>query len=301
MNNMKTGQLFWGAFFLTLGSLILLVKYDLMDVNWSFTWDFWPVILILWGLSVILRNTVAKPVVAPLFGLFLAIFVYGIVLNAFDLFDYDHSYESDPKTFYENFSDEVEYANLELKGGVGYFSIKDETSKLIKGTGWGNIGSYSLHSNYNDDTANLDVDFGKNSVTLFGTNIKKRLDLRLNDKPIWDIELYLGAAKANFDLSKFKVSRIVLETGATETKIKIGDKLDRVNVDVEMGAASLKILIPQGFECKLTGDMVLVSKELPGFSKRGSGYYTTSDYEFADKKIKINVDGGVSSLSIDRY
>jgi hypothetical protein len=301
INDMKTGQLFWGAFFLTFGSLLLLVKYDILDVNWSFAWEFWPVILILWGLSVILKDTVFKPIVGFLFGVFLAVFIYGTVLNVTDVFDYDLSYKSDPRIFYENFQDDVEYANLELSAGVGYFSIRDETSKLIKASAWGNSGSYSLNSNYNDDTAYLDLDFGKNSIYFFNTEIKNRLDIKLNDKPVWDIELNLGAAKANFDFSRFKVSRILLETGATETKIRIGDKLDRVNVDVEMGAASLQIYIPSEFECKLTGDMVFVAKDIPGMIKRGRGYYTTSDYEFADKKIKINVDGGVASLTIKRY
>jgi hypothetical protein len=252
---------------------------------------------------VILKDTVAKPITGLLFGVFLGVFVYGAVFNIFDVFDYDehHSYSRESKTFYENFSEEIEYANLELSAGVGFFSIRDMTSKLIKGTARGNIGTYSLYTNNHDDKAYLDVEFGKNSITLFGTEIKNRLDISLNDKPIWDIELYLGAAKADFDLSRFKVSRISLETGATKTRIRIGDKLDRVNADVEMGAASLEFLIPREFECKLTGDMVLITKEIPGFVKRSSGYYTTTDYEFADKKIMINVDGGVSSLSIKRY
>lgn len=300
---MKTGQLFWGTFFLALGSLFLLVKYNAIDVNWYFTWDLWPVILILWGLTVILKNTIAKPVMGVLFGVFLAVFIYGAVFNIFDVFDYcgDDSYGYESKTFYEDFSEEIEYANLKLSAGIGFFSIRDKTSKLIKGTARGNIGSYSLYSNNRDDTAYLDVHFGKNSITIFGAEIKNRLDISLNDKPIWDIELYLGAAKADFDLSKFKVSRISLETGATKTRIRIGDKLDRVKADVEMGAASLEFLIPQNFECKLTGDMVLIAKDIPGFVKRDSGYYTTPNYEFAEKKIMINVDGGVSSLSIKRY
>jgi len=231
------------------------------------------------------------------------VFIYGAFFNIFDVFDRDGDdyYSHESKTFFENFSEEIEYANLELSAGVGFFSIRDKTSKLIKGTARGNIGTYSLYANHRDDKANLDIDFGKNSVTLFGTEIKNRLDISLNDTPIWDIELKLGAAKADFDLSKFKVSRISLETGATKTRIKIGDKLDRVNADVEMGAASLEFQIPQNFECKLTGDMVLIAKEIPGFVKRNSGYYTTPDYELADKKIMINVDGGVSSLTINRY
>lgn len=300
---MKTGQLFWGSFFLTLGTLFLLVKYDTVDINWYFTWDLWPVILILWGLTVILKNTVAKPIMGVLFGVFLAVFIYGVVFNIFDVFDYsdDHFDEYESKTFYEDFSDETEYANLELSAGVGSFTVRDTTSKLIEGTAHGNIGSYSLYSNNRDDTAYLEVDFGKNSVTIFGAEIKNKLDISLNNKPIWDIDLKLGAAKADFDLSKFKVSRISLETGATKTRIRIGDKLDRVNVDVEMGAASLEIQIPEGFECKLTGEMVFITKEIPGFIKRASGYYTTPDYEFAEKKMMINVDGGVASLSIKRY
>lgn len=117
-------------------------------------------------------------------------------------------------------------------------------------------------------------------------------------------DLDFGAAKAHYDLSEFKTRNINIETGVTDVFLKLGEKYDETHVDIKMGAASLTIHMPKESGCKLTGDMVLFSKDIDGFNEMRRDEhktYTTENYNEADNKIYIRIDGGMSKLEIKRY
>ena len=123
----------------------------------------------------------------------------------------------------------------------------------------------------------------------------------MNKTPLWNIKLELGAAKANLDFSEYKVKNFSFHTGATSTKLKFGDKTEMIKVHIEMGAAALKIYIPDNSGCEIKNDMILISKDFEGFSKIGKGHYISDNYDSTVNKIFIEFDGGISSLKILRY
>lgn len=300
---MKSGQIFWGTFFVSLGALILLSKYDVVCIDWWFIWDFWPILLIIWGLAIITKNTIIKPFVVLLSGMVVAILIFGFLSNIFDPFDFTsddyHDYHS--KTFVSEYDSSIDIVKLDLLAGAGTFSIKRNTSNLVKVISRGNIDDYYFNTSANENTAHVEIEMEQPYLPWIGKDASNKLDIELNQNPIWSIDATIGAAKSHFDLSEFKVSNLKLKTGATGTKIKFGNKYDEVDVDIEMGAASLELLIPQTSGCRISGEMVFVAKELPGFEKTKSDGYITSNYYSADEKINIRVDGGVSSLRVHFY
>ena len=68
-----------------------------------------------------------------------------------------------------------------------------------------------------------------------------------------------------------------------------------------MGAAALRIYVPETSGCKVNGEMVLVTKDLDGFRKNNSDLYITENYDSAKDKIDIDIQGGVASLDVKRY
>ncbi|PKL81699.1 MAG: hypothetical protein CVV24_13965, partial [Ignavibacteriae bacterium HGW-Ignavibacteriae-3] len=130
---------------------------------------------------------------------------------------------------------------------------------------------------------------------------KNQLEIALNPNPVWNINLNMGASKAIFDLSEFKVKNVEVNTGAAKGIIKLGDKNDSTNVRIEMGAASVTIEIPVTSGCSINSDMALSTSNFPGFKQTSSGNFETENFESAVKKILINVDGGLASMRIKRY
>ncbi|MCL6097212.1 MAG: DUF5668 domain-containing protein [Bacteroidetes bacterium] len=300
---MKCGQMFWGFFLLTLGALFLFTKYDMIQSSFEFVWNIWPLLFVFWGAMVIFKSSFVRPVVSALFGIFLALLIFGIIHNAFWGFDF---YDGDKGQFtdyyYEDYNPSYKSASLEINSGAGKFMIVNTTDKLIEGKAYGSLAEYDFHSDKTDSSIDVTFDLNKKDGNFFRGRFRNQLDVALNQNPIWDITLNIGASKSNFDLSNFKVKNLDLHTGATSTKIKLGDKYDQTtNVSVNMGAASLTLEVPQNVGCEIQSDMALASKHIEGFSSRGSGHYITDNFENSTKRILIDVKGGVSSLTVRRY
>lgn len=298
----RTGQLFWGLFLITLGSLFILSKYQFAYIDWSVVWDLWPIVLVFWGVSVITKNTEFKPYISMAFGVFMGILIYGSFFYVFD----DNYYDDDDQsytvqTFTEDYDSAYTSATLNVKSGVGKFTISRTTSDLVRAVVKGEYADYNFYTESQDSTIDATIEYEKDHITFFEADIKNNLDIKLNEAPVWDMNFKIGAAKNRFDFANFKVRSIDLETGATDTRIKIGEKYSETFVKVKMGAAALEILIPKDSGCKLTGDMVLFTKNLDGFTKINSNYHKTENYKSARNKIEIEIDGGVSSLKIRRY
>ncbi len=298
---MKSSSLFWGFFFLTIGGLLFMVKYDVIYIDWEFVWDLWPFIFIFWGLAVLTKETIVRPFVSLFFGIFTGIVIFGFFNNIFGYVDFQGDHHGDSvKTFSHEFSDSINYANLEVSAGAGSFILEKETDDLINGTARGNLIDYKLDTTISDSSAWIEINLENKKFNLFDGKIRNNLELQLNRNPVWDLEINVGASKTRFDLSKFKVKKFNLNTGASSTKIILGDNYPRTYLNVDIGAAALEIDIPYSSGCKITGDMVLVSKHLDRFKKRDSNYYITDNYDESENKIAIEVDGGVTSLTVNR-
>ncbi len=299
---MKSGQIFWGFFLLTLGTLILLTNYSALYFSFDFVWDVWPLIFIFWGAHIIFRNSIVRVIVNTLFGIFLALLVFGFFFNTFISCGWNSDANEKFTHYYsEDYNKNVQFANLEINTGAGTLKIEKTTDKLIEGRTSGSLAQYDFDVNQTDNTVYAQFDFHQKNFKLFKDKLRNNLEISLNPNPVWNIEFNLGASKGKFDLSDYKIRNVRLRTGASSTKIKLGDKLDSTDVDVEMGTASFTLEIPQSSGCIIEGDMVLMSKKFEDFVKRGKGHYETEGFENAKNKIFVRIDGGVSSIKVKRY
>jgi len=303
---MKASQLFWGFFFITFGALYLVGRYTVFIIDWYSVWDMWPLIIILAGVAIILKGTFVKPIVSVLFGVLLAFLAFGFFNDVFDIFedrDYHkrHFREVSENTYSVDYNKTIKHVNLQIDAGAGKFSIEKTTDNLVKGYSKGSVAGYSFNNSQKDSIAWVDVKMDNVEHNIFGTNFRNDFKLNLNENPTWSLELNIGAAKSYFNLIPFKIKNLVVHTGATNTKIKLGNKTEMTYVNVEIGAAALTIYVPKSSGCKVTGDMILMSKEFRGFKKLDSDYYVTQDYENKDHKVIIDIEGGVSSFEVKRY
>jgi len=298
----KNGQLFWGFLFLTIGSLFLLDKnnYNLFITDNII--NYWPILIILWGIAILLKGTVLKPIVSIISGIFLGLFLYASVFGVgLNIHDNDYNQEISSSEFYEDYIDSTQNATISIRTRMGNISIGGITDKLISGVSTGVNNTLNFKTRYSNNNARIVLRHIKDEFKLFNNNINSNLEFSLNPNPVWKIDLQAGAANVTMDLSKHKVAEFNLETGATTTVLTFGDKEEIVKLNIEMGAATLKIRIPNESACQIKGDMVLVSKELEGFNEVDKKRYQTENFETAKNKIYINFDGGVSTLKIEKY
>ena len=300
---MKYKNIFWGIVLIAIGILFILKNVNLLHFNWVMIFQLWPLLLIFWGISIIPVKEYIKFILMLVF-LFLGLWFINYN-KSYLYFGWNFNKETTENWKEQNISElydsTITRATLKMDAVAGNYSIAGTTNKLIDFESKGNVGEYKMM--VSEEDSNKIVKIGlENNVVRIGNNEKgNNTQILLNENPVWTLKFEAGASSVNFDLSKFKVEKIKYEGGASDLNLKLGQLYPMVNIDIEAGASSITIKIPKESGCEFTGDNVLSSKHLDGFTKTDGDAYRTAGFDKAANKIYVNVDAAVSKFSIERY
>ncbi|UCH66786.1 MAG: hypothetical protein JSW63_06590 [Ignavibacterium sp.] len=307
---MKTSHIFWGTLFIVLGILILANNFSTINLYWDNLVQYWPLVLVLLGISMLVKNVAGKSLIAGAAAVVLALVIFASV-NFTTSFVFDDDYEVDIgsgvkgdysiREYREAYDSSITNAILYLDGGVGNFRIASETDDLIYTMLEGPTNNFNYSKNQIDSVANINLNMKDFTVNLGSSKIKNKVDIALNTEPLWDLDLAFGAASMKFDFAKFKVEDINIDMGAARLDIKLGALVDNVNFNLNAGMSQINITVPEEVGCEINTDAIFSRKNIKDFEKIESDFYRTENFESADKKIFINIDCGVSSIDVRRY
>jgi hypothetical protein len=320
---MKSDKIFWGILFVFVGGIFLLENFGVIDFSWHYVWHFWPVILILTGVNILFSRSNSK--IGILVTVIITVLTLGLLTykglekgrdhdnwrfgfsdgfkDGWDNNEDNNDNNPDSAVNYqEAFEDGINHAVLNIKGGAAKYILKSGTSSLFTANTRGNKRPfYVLRTEKEDSTTTVNF-IAKSSKTIrFNSDESNDIDMSLNPIPTWDLNLTMGAGKADFDLSVFKMQNINIKGGAAEFDIRLGDLSNQVNLTAETGIADVTIEVPQGVGCRITTATGLSSKSFEDFVDKGNGTYETSNYNSSAKKINISFKGGLSDIKVKRY
>jgi hypothetical protein len=297
---MNTGKIFWGVFFIVAGALLLIDRLGLLLIDFSTAWRFWPLVLILWGASLLVPSPKARWFAAGFGAVALAILVVAFVHMIWEPDFAGWDSEVTRQEFVEKFEGPVDRAVLRLDAGVGSFIIEDTTDHLFTATARSSFGEFDIRreSRNGEETISMEMIGGRR---LRIGRIQNYVRMRLSPEPVWEIDIDAGAAKIQLDVSPLKVRTVLVNSGASSITVRMGSRLDHSKVMVDAGASSIRLEVPEEVGCSLFVDAPLSSKSISGFTKTGEGLYETEDYRTAERRIEVTIDAGVSSLRVTRY
>jgi hypothetical protein len=310
---MKTERIVWGLILIFTGGIFLLENFNQIDFYWSSVWKFWPVLLILIGANMLLSRFGNKSATPYIIGAF-TILTLGLIgyqgtrpdqgrgsLNFKSENNDDRNDWGDRTTFTEIY-DGSENARLNIQGGATSFRLTDTTANLFQASVMRQSVRFTLNKSVIDSTEvlNFRMRDGKQNWNLDKMENNKTL-IQLNNIPVWDITIGMGAGEAIFDLTNYKVKKLVFKGGAASFEAKLGSKLPLTEIAVETGVANVEIEVPESSGCRIVVDSGLSSKDFIGFIKQSDGTYETSNYGTAGNKINISLKGGLSSFEVTKY
>lgn len=321
---MNSKSLFSGGFLILLGLLFLGKEFGWLHINWHEITRLWPLLLIYLGLIAFLGKSSRSATVVTIVLLCIAIPTVLVrscqekVETVFDDHDIhigtDNDEEDNNNEDNENYSNRetqqrlveamsplIKTAKFDFSGGAAEFIIKGTSSDLVEADANLNFGNISLKKT--GDSTNPDIKFalkGKKDHINFSDDNHNKINLKLNPSVLWDMNFEFGAGKADFDLSDYKIKTLSIKTGVTETDVKLGDKVNNLDVQVESGLTSIEFSIPESVGCRIDVDGGLNSKDFDGFIQK-NGHWETPNFEKSTKKININFDGGLQELKVKRY
>ncbi len=264
---MKRSQVFWGIMLIVVGGLFLLNTMGIMSFDvWGMIW---PVFLILLGISIIIgmtnrgRGFRVEQVSIPLEG--------------------------------------VEQAQLRVNHGIGRLVIEGEAGpgELLSGNFGGGV---------------------NRKVKVEGGIMKARLKMAeqpgfpvfdwFNTPPEWtfalnpNIPIALdfngGAGETRVDLSRTRVNDLRFDggMGAIRVTLPAGAGLTRVHMDGGLG--ELRLYIPEGVAARIKAEVGLgsVTVDQNRFPRTGERTYASPNYDTAENKADITIDGGVGAVIV---
>jgi hypothetical protein len=299
---MKFRNIFWGIILILIGVLFTLENLNIIDFDWYNLWRLWPVVLILWGVSILPVKSIFRIILVLLVLAFSILYMMDRTVEWCDE-DYDISYYQDAKPANQEFiipyEDSVQVASLDMEIAASTFVLLDESFDLIDFHKRGSVIDYKYSVKQTDNS--VDVDIYMEDEIVLKSKTHNRVDMALNPQPAWDLHFEIGAADVDFDFSGLKISDLTIEGGAAAIDIKLGDKYPETKVNIETGASSIKVKVPEASGCDLNITSVMSGKNISGFEKIDHGHYRTDNFNSAENKIYLVVETAVSSYSIVRY
>lgn len=307
---MKPKHIFWGLLFVTVGTLILISNFAIIDLNFARLWRLWPAALILWGISFIVNKEFIKLIFAGVMAIVIALSIYGAGQSVLNIFDKDIDFEfandeyysnADTTIYVEPYQQNIKTVDFKIDAGAGSFKILEPSKDLVTVQAIGLKNNYIFNRTESDKLTSIELKMKKTKIKLHKGRYKNKVEIGLSTQPIWNMNFDLGAAAIDFDLSPYKINTLKLDIGAASLDLKVGDKYPETIIDVDAGASSIKIMIPDSSGCEIQSDISISSKHFRGFKKIDSDLYRTENFDIAKNKIYIRIDAGVSSIEVKRY
>lgn len=289
-------KLLWGIILLSVGIMILLHNLQILTFHWSVILKMWPLILIIIGVNLLLPRKGRGHLVAVVFTIAAISFlgVYGLRQPAGDSFYGDqvsHAYDLHTET-----------ASLRISGGAINYTMESPTDEhLFLATSQSRLGVHRLIFWEKGSHANLDFSMGEKGSIPFNNQDRNQVKLSLHTAPTWTIALAMGAGSADFDLRQHKIDRLTIESGAAAIKATFGDPLEKSHVKVDGGAVNVRLRIPKTAACRIIVNTAFSSRQFQGFVKSSDGSFITSGFDENQPHYEIQLTGGFSKFSVDRY
>ena len=282
--------------FIVAGLVALLVNVGLLPLDTMLRLlELWPLVLVVLGVEIVLRSGNAGRTGRWVTVFFLAVAVIGSVLFVSlapavgdRILDRSQSIGS------------TTVGSLVIEVGAAEIRVHGEA---LGDTLYRVHAIYSGHPpvvHFDPGTGALRIEDSSGGLNALGGN-RKRLDITLNDSLPWTIEDGSGASRSTFDLSRVKLSGLVVSGGANQVTATLPQPSGRVSIEISGGASSVKLSRPGGVIVGVNVSGGATSVEVDGRHLGGFGSnqgYRPSGFDSASDRYEVSVSGGASSVRI---
>jgi len=298
-------RLFQGAIVGTVGVILLYNTLGIVPFGfWLDLIALWPVFLIVSGFAILggVLNSRYVSALAPIIiiaSLILAFVYHGSLFKDRGMTTFDFSQKRGAAIKQGSANIDFTVGNLDLGATGSLYDIKAKEFASGKEP-W-------IIVDKTGSTVDLTIKPQDNiRLFSFSGNRERAWSVLLCKDIEWQFDIRTGVSRADLDLSNLKVSELDLEGGVGDITVRFGDKLNKVNADINAGVSQLKLLIPKTVGVKLKVDKGISSSDFRNIDLRKAdpqkeNVFETPGFESAAKKLILDVNVGVSSFVVEGY
>jgi len=291
-------KVFWGLLLILIGGLALAGNFGLVTINWADLWRLWPLFIIAAGLSILSFKNIIWKILSVILSVATIAAIGWVLLGGISRLNIGslQAYNDTVQVA----SNEIKSAEISLDVGASEINISTDNQTAIA--------TAELKSNFAtlEKTSSIyesiqKVNFSMKSGNVWLGSFKNQWNISLTQALPISLSVDAGACDADIDLSAAKLNTVDINMGASNLVLRLGENQSLANVNIDSGASSIKLQIPNGVGVKLHLDDGLNSKKLADLEKTGDKTYESNGYAGAISKIDIMTSIGVSSFTIERY
>ncbi len=213
---MRRGEVFWGGLLVILGILFWLREAGVLNgdiLGW-----FWPFVVIAAGIWILLGSGTSRPGAGAA----------------------------------ESFSirmDGAKEASLRIDAGMGRLDIRGGAREgdFLTGTQAAGMKQTVQHAG---DRLDVRIEAGPSFVPFIGPE-SGAWEYQLASTIPTAVSVHAGASRLDLDFSEVHVTRFSFEGGASNLNLTLPAHVDNTLVDIEAGAASIEVRVPDGVALRL--------------------------------------------------
>jgi len=290
---------------ITIGALLLLNQAGTLPWRiWGILWRFWPVILILIGLDILVKGS--RSLVVYVIGLLIAVVVLGGVIG-YTVYqgrqDASAWQAVSTDTFREGRQD-ADRGDIRLRFGAGTLAVGalSDSPNLVEGkVEYGKYSTKALAS-FRVKNGRASFSLEAQSPSLPGSipdlNIGDRWDLGFTRRIPLDVSVDAGVGKVEVDLSDLKVSGFSLKTGVGEATVTLPAASGKTSASVEMGIGNITVRVPHGVAAEIDVSRALCTVRIDERFVRDGDVYVSPDYRTAKNKVELQISCAIGNITV---
>lgn len=281
----------FGLLLLYLGIVFLLQSLGIIPWGlWHILWRFWPVLIIIAGLGILLRRL--NPWFASLLILIILFACLGIAI-----WQYNPSApeEATPTTYTEALGN-MERAQVKLDFNAGSLvvgSLPADSTNLVE------VGSKAM---YGDATVKTDFQRTGTEGRLYlkgDGNANTKWELRLSRNIPLAIDFTASVSDTKLDLNDLRVNDLSMKVDAGNYQVIMPASAGDINGYIKADLANLEVVMPRdaAARLKVQGNLGVVKVDESRFPLQGN-YYMSRNLESAQSKMDLQIDCDLGSVQV---
>jgi hypothetical protein len=289
---------FWPALLILAGIVALLVNVGQVPVERVFqVVNLWPLVLVVIGLELVIRRLlhgVTGDVAA-------AVVVLLAIVGAATYVAAAPNPAANQTLDASGQLGDVQSASLDINAGAATLKISSDLGVATD--------LYKAHIAYSGTRPDVTFDASSRKLTITqrGSNFplfqsrRFEVDLQINPKVTWGVELITGAATSTLDFSQVQLKSLSLNSGAARDEVTLGPASTIVPVEIDGGALTVRIHRPQGVAASVDVSGGAVSLNADGERMHGGGHqsYKSPGWLQAAGGYKVEINGGACTVTLD--
>ena len=198
---------------------------------------------------------------------------------------------------------DADRADVVIRVGVSELSVSSGDEDLIEGTvRTGPNESFTQEVDRQGDTAVVVLASEQRGIGNIRGNVDRGWDLELAEDVPMDLSISTGVGRSRLDLREMILSGLRVDAGVGEMTATLPEPREgSYSASFDTGVGATTVRVPDDVPVRIAIDRGLGAVTARGgFESLGGDVYESPDYDDADERITITIDGGVGAITIER-